>query len=236
MGDYGFLRERLEEVRIRVERAAERSGRDPRAVGLLGVTKFHPLAAVQAAYDAGIRVFGENRVQEALDKYPEFLARCPDAEVHMIGHLQGNKVKKAVALFRCVQSGDSPDLLRELDRRAAAEGRRVDVLLELHTGEESKSGFPDRRSALEACSLLPGLRNLRMRGLMTMAPYTDDAAAIRVSFRSLRSLFEEIAAARAFPALDTLSMGMSNDFEIAVEEGATLLRLGTILFGRRDPG
>lgn len=236
MGDYGFLGDRIEEVRIRVERAAERSGRDPGAVKILGVTKFHPLTAVQAAYDAGIRVFGENRVQEALDKYPGFLARCPDAEVHMIGHLQGNKVKKAVTLFRCVQSGDSTDLLAELDRRAAAEGRRVDVLLELHTGEESKSGFPDRRSALEACDLLSGLRNLRMRGLMTMAPYTDDVSAIRSSFRSLRSLFEEISSARTFPALDTLSMGMSNDFEIAVEEGATLLRLGTILFGRRDPG
>lgn len=235
MGDYGFVGGRLEEVRIRISRAAERSGRDPRTVTILGVTKFHPFSAVQAAYDAGIRVFGENRVQEALEKYPDFLARRPDAQVHMIGHLQGNKVKKAVELFSCVQSVDSPDLLAELERRAAAAGRGMDILLELHTGEESKSGFADRGSALDACERLTGLGNLRLRGLMTMAPYTDDAAAIRASFRSLRALFEEIAASRSFPDLDTLSMGMSNDFEIAVEEGATLLRLGTVLFGKRDP-
>jgi hypothetical protein len=234
MGDYGFVGERIEDVRSRISRAAERSGRDPRTITILGVTKFHPREAVQAAYDAGIRVFGENRVQEALDKYPDFLALRQDAQVHMIGHLQGNKVKKAVELFSCVQSVDSPDLLGELERRAAA-GRRMDILLELHTGEESKSGFADRRSALDACDRLTGLGNLRMRGLMTMAPYTDDAAAVRASFRALRSLFEEIAASRTFPDLDTLSMGMSNDFEIAVEEGATLLRLGTVLFGKRDP-
>ncbi len=236
MEEYGFVGGRLEEVLSRVDGAARRSGRDPREIRILAVTKFHPLAAVQAAYDAGIRVFGENRVQEALEKYPEFLRLHPDAAVHMIGHLQGNKVKKAVDLFRCVQSADSTDLLGELDRRAAAAGRTVDVLLELHTGEESKSGFPDRNAALEACGRLPALRNLRLRGLMTMAPYTDDVPAIRASFRSLRSLFEEIAGTRSFPAFDTLSMGMSNDFEIAVEEGTTLLRLGTVLFGRRDPG
>lgn len=235
MGDYDFVRERLEDVRSRIERAAARSGRHTRGIVILGVTKFHPLEAVQAAYDAGIRFFGENRVQEALGKYPDFLARCPDARVHMIGHLQGNKVKKAIDLFHCIQSVDSQDLLAELDKRAALTGRRIDILLELHTGEESKSGFPDRPSALEACARLSSLRNLRFRGLMTMAPFTDDTNAIRTSFRALRSLFEEIAALKSFPDFDTLSMGMSNDFEIAVEEGSTLLRLGTVLFGRREP-
>lgn len=235
-GQYGFVRERVEEVRSRIEGAARRSGRRPGDISILGVTKFHPLEAVQAGYDAGIRVFGENRVQEALEKYPVFLARNPDARVHMIGHLQSNKAKKAVDLFHCVESADSLDLLRELDKRAAAGGRRMDILLELHTGEESKSGFPDRASLLEAVEALAGLGNLRCRGLMTMAPYTDNEAAIRASFRSLRSLFEEIAASKSFPEFDTLSMGMSNDFEIAVEEGATLLRLGTVLFGRREPG
>lgn len=235
MEDYGFVGGRLEEVLSRVDRAARRSGRDPGEVGILGVTKFHPLPAVQAAYEAGIRVFGENRIQEAFQKYPEFLRLHTDAEVHMIGHLQGNKAKKAVELFRCVQSADSTDLLGELDRRASSAGRTVDILLELHTGEESKSGFPDRIAALEACDLLRDLRNLRLRGLMTMAPYTDDIPAIRASFRSLRTLYEEIAGTRAFPDFDTLSMGMSNDFEIAVEEGATLLRLGTVLFGTRTP-
>ncbi len=235
MTEYGFVGDRILRVRERVERAAERSGREPGEIRILAVTKFHPFAAVRASYDAGIRLFGENRVQEAQEKFPAFLSERPDAEVHMIGHLQGNKVKKAVELFRCVESADSTDLLRELDKRSSAAGRTLEVLLELHTGEESKSGFPDRGSALEACARLPDLVNLRLRGLMTMAPYTEDKDAIRSSFRALRSLFEEIEAARAFPGFDTLSMGMSNDFETAVEEGATLLRLGTVLFGPREP-
>jgi len=235
MREYGFVGDRIAQVRELVERAAERSGRNPREIRILAVTKFHPFPAVQAAYDSGIRVFGENRVQEAQEKFPAFLAEHADAEVHMIGHLQGNKVKKAVDLFRCVQSADSSALLQELDKRSAAAGRTLDILLELHTGEESKSGFPDRGSALEACTRWPDLGNLRLRGLMTMAPYTSDKNAIRSSFRTLRSLFEEIAAARAFPGFEILSMGMSNDFETAVEEGATLLRLGTVLFGSREP-
>lgn len=234
MREYGLVGDRIAQVRELVERTADRSGRNPREVRILAVTKFHPFPAVKAAYDSGIRVFGESRVQEAQEKYPAFLAAHADAEVHMIGHLQGNKVKKAVDLFRCVQSVDSSALLQELDKRSAAAGRTLEVLLELHTGEESKSGFPDRGSALEACTRMPDLGNLHVRGLMTMAPYTSDKNAIRSSFRALRSLFEEIAATRTFPGFEILSMGMSNDFETAVEEGATLLRLGTVLFGPRE--
>jgi len=189
---------------------------------------------VYAAYESGIRLFGENRLQEAQEKYPDFLASHPDAVLHMIGHLQGNKVKKAAGLFHCIESADSDALLIDLNKRALALNRPLDVLFELHTGEESKSGFPDRKTALEASSLISGLKFLRFRGLMTMAPYTDDIATIRKSFRTLRSLFDEIAAARTFPDFDTLSMGMSNDYETAVEEGATLLRLGTVFFGARD--
>ena len=233
--EYGFVADRLREAEERIDAAARRAGRSSKEVRVLAVTKFHPVEAVRTAYAAGVRVFGENRLQEALEKYPEFLSSHADASVHMIGHLQGNKVKKAVELYECIQSVDSVDLLVEIDKRAKAAGRRVDVMLELHTGEESKSGFPDRAAVLEACSRAEGLESVRLRGLMTMAPFTDDLKAVRASFRSLRSLFEEIAASRAFPSFDGLSMGMSNDFETAVEEGSTLLRLGTFLFGpRRD--
>ena len=233
MTEYGFVGDRILEVRERVSISAERAHRDAGDISILAVTKFHSLEAVKAAYNAGLRLFGENRVQEALEKYPGFLSDHDDAEVHMIGHLQGNKAKKAAELFRCIESVDSLGLLSELDKRAGASGRVVDILLELHTGEESKSGFPDGPSLLGACSRLEELRHLRFRGLMTMAPYTDDTTMIRSSFHALRALFEEISATRVFPDFDTLSMGMSNDFEIAVEEGATLLRLGTVLFGRR---
>ncbi len=234
MKEYGDLADRLREVQGRVGRAAERAGRSPGDVGILAVTKFHPVEALEAAYRAGMRLFGENRVQEAEGKYPAFLASHPEAAVHMIGHLQGNKVKRALEVFSCVQSVDSTELLAELEKRAGAAGRALDILLELRTGEDSKSGFPGREEVLEACSLLAGMGSLRLRGLMTMAPYTSDLAAVRASFRSLRSLFEEIAASRAFPGFEILSMGMSEDYEIAVEEGATLLRLGTALFGRRE--
>jgi PLP dependent protein len=233
MSDYGFVGERVQEVRLRVAQAAGRAGRAPESVSILAVTKFHPVEAVRAAYDAGMRLFGENRVQEAESKFPDFLASHPDASVHMIGHLQGNKAQKAVELFRCIESVDSRELLAEIAKRASASGRSVDILLELHTGEESKSGFSDRGALLDACSLIAGLPSVRLRGLMTMAPFTDDAASVRASFRMLRSLFEEISASRSFPGFDTLSMGMTNDFEMAVEEGSTLLRLGTILFGAR---
>lgn len=236
MADYGFVGDRVHEALARVAQASRRAGRSPEDVSLLAVTKFHPVEAVLAAYDAGVRVFGENRVQEAQSKYTDFLASRPDACVHMIGHLQGNKVKKAVELFRCVESVDTREILQEIAKRAADSGRRVDILLELHTGEQSKSGFPDRGSILEACSLVGSLPSVRLRGLMTMAPFTDDSVPVRASFRELRSVFEEIASSRSFPDFDTLSMGMSNDFEIAVEEGSTLLRLGTILFGPRSPG
>ncbi|MBL8968443.1 MAG: YggS family pyridoxal phosphate-dependent enzyme [Spirochaetaceae bacterium] len=245
MGDYDFVSDNAKELRGRVEAAAARAGRDAAGVELMAVTKFHPVEAALAAYEAGFRLFGESRVQEAEGKFPAFLAARPDARLEMIGNLQSNKAKKAAQLFSRVQSVDSPEILRELGKRARQAGRRLEILFELHTGEESKAGFPDADSLYRAAELAAELERaaaaagegagLELRGLMTMAPYTRDEAPIRASFRSLRAAMEGLASRFSFKRLDVLSMGMTNDFEIAVEEGSTLLRVGTALFGSRAP-
>ena len=238
MGSYDFVAGNIAGIRERLALAAGRSGRKPEDVKLMAVTKFHPVEAVEAAYAAGVRLFGENRVQEAEGKYPDFLAAHPDARVDLIGSLQSNKAKKAVALFSGVESVDSVELAKELDRRARAASRRLEALLELHTGEDSKAGFESLDALLEAAEYLAGKEDsqggLALRGLMTMAPFTSDTLQIRASFRSLRFAFDAVKSQFPFPAFDTLSMGMTNDFEIAVEEGSTLVRIGTAIFGTRD--
>jgi pyridoxal phosphate enzyme (YggS family) len=246
VGDYSFVRGAAESLLERIAAASRRSGRDGSAVELLAVTKFHPLAAVEAAWEAGIRGFGESRVQEAERKYPEFLASHPGARLDMIGRLQSNKAKKAIALFSRVQSVDSEQLLAELLERARAAGAKREILLEMHTGEESKAGFRGEEELYRALEWLleaegrseggysaPGGRALEPRGLMTMAPLTGDEAAIRASFRALVRAQEGARTRFGLSGFDELSMGMSGDFEIAVEEGSTLVRIGTALFGER---
>jgi pyridoxal phosphate enzyme (YggS family) len=220
-------------VQERIADACRRSGRAPESVDLLAVTKFNPAEAVSAAWDAGIRLFGENRVQEAESKFASLAGTVDGASIHLLGHLQGNKAKKAAMLFNCVQSIDSEDILLELDRRAVSLGNVVDILFELHTGEESKSGFPDADSMYRAMELAAGLKGLRLRGVMTMAPYSDDLALVRSSFRMCRAAFDRAASHFALPAFNVVSMGMTNDFEIAIEEGSTMVRIGTAIFGRR---
>jgi len=248
MEDYGFVSDNALRIRERIEGAAARAGRAAGSVSFMAVTKFHPLAAVEAAYDAGLRLFGENRVQEAEAKYADIAQRFPGARVELIGSLQSNKARKACALFSAVESVDSLSLLGELEKRARAQGKVLDILFELHTGEESKAGFPDRDSLFEACDLLCSLSEergaagaagaaggLSLRGLMTMAPFTKEEAPVRASFRSLKAAFEELRSRYRFPSFDVLSMGMTNDYEIAIEEGSTLVRIGTALFGARSP-
>jgi pyridoxal phosphate enzyme (YggS family) len=239
MTDYSFVRSSVESLRGRIAAAATRAGRDPRGVELLAVTKFHPIEAVSAAWEAGIRAFGESRVQEAEGKFPAFLAEHPEARLDMIGHIQTNKAKKAVSLFSRLQSVDSSELMVELDRRARAVGLRREVLLELHTGEESKEGFADADALYRALELLLSTpdRWVEPRGLMTMAPNTGDAAVVRASFRAVRSALEGSRArfGEALGAFDALSMGMSGDFEAAIEEGSTIVRIGTGIFGEREP-
>lgn len=232
-GAYAGLAARWASVSAGVSDACAKAGRDPGSVRLMAVSKFHPVEALEAAYEAGARLFGENRVQEAGLKFPPFLALHPDCELHMIGGLQENKAKKAVRLFSCIQSVDSAKLLVELERRAAEVGGRVGILLEVHTGEESKAGFPDRDSLFHALETAASCGSLEPRGLMTMAPFTKDEALLRASFSALRSLFEEARSLFGFPRFDTLSMGMTNDYPIAIEEGSTMVRIGTAIFGAR---
>ena len=222
------VRRRLADVRVRVAAAARRGGRPAQQVRVMAVTKTRSRAVAAAALAAGADLVGENRVQEAAAKF----APLPDFELHLIGHLQRNKARAAARLFHAVQSIDKVATAEALQRALDAQHRTMDVLLELNTtGEPDKHGL---RTAAELRRVLGAMAvydRLRVRGLMTMAAWRADPQAVRRSFRSLRRLFDELAPGR--PDFDTLSMGMSADYEIAVEEGATLVRLGSVLFGPR---
>jgi pyridoxal phosphate enzyme (YggS family) len=220
-------------VRERIARAAERSGRDPAAVTLVAVSKTHPPAAIAAAFAAGVRDFGENKVQEA---EPKVLAladlRAQGLRFHLIGHLQSNKARRALALFDGIQSVDSPELAGRLDRLAQEGGRTLDVLVQVELGGEStKSGLAEK-DLLPALETMRSLDRVRAVGLMTVPPYFDDAEAVRPYFRRLRERRDEALAGGLLRGSE-LSMGMSGDFEVAVEEGATIVRVGTAIFGER---
>jgi hypothetical protein len=219
------MRTSLERVRERVARAAERAGRRAEDVLIIGVSKTVDVGRIRAAVAAGLRALGENRVQEARDKITELGRPVP---WHLVGHLQTNKVREALELFDVVHSVDRIDLARELDRRARARGRPVDALVQVNvTLEPSKGGWPPEavETAVEALTALGGLR---VRGLMAIPPAVDRAEDSRGWFRALRKLAER-------HGLADLSMGMSGDFEVAVEEGATMVRVGTAIFGPRPP-
>lgn len=224
------IRERAAAVLDRMARAAARAGRRPGEVRLVAVSKTQGPDAVAEARGAGLSVFGENYVQEAEGK----IRAVPDAEWHLIGKLQRNKAGKAVALFRWIETVDSAELVADLSRRAATAGNTVDLLVEVNlAGEGTKGGVtPDRLQAvLNAAAGLPGIR---MRGLMAIPPFAEDPEASRPYFSRLRALLAE--SARRAPRgmeLTELSMGMSHDFEAAIEEGATIVRVGTAIFGPR---
>jgi hypothetical protein len=229
------IAENLAAVSERIERAAGRAGRPPHEIALMVVSKTHSAGKIREAYDAGHRLFGENRVQEFSGKAAS-LSELREAEWHMIGHLQTNKATKTAELFRAVDSVDSLKLAEKLDAAARNLGKKLDVLIEINVGgEAAKSGVaPDSRE-LEALLLAaPRLEALVFRGLMTVPPFTEDPEGARPYFRKLRELREKIAP-RNLPAIamDQLSMGMSHDFEIAIEEGSTCVRVGTAIFGER---
>lgn len=236
--DPRLLRINLERVYERITEAAIRSGRTPAEITLVAVTKTHPPGVIAAAYELGIRDIGENRVEEALSKQPEL---PPDLRWHMIGHIQRRKARNVVGAFHLVHSVDSVRLAEELDKRARAAGVTVDVLLEVNvTGEESKYGFRTATAAevdsfVAAAAGVAALPALRVQGLMTMAPFVDDPEETRPIFEAVRRLRERLR--RELPAhqWDYLSMGMTNDFEVAIEEGATHVRIGTAIFGERPP-
>jgi PLP dependent protein len=232
----GF-KERLAGIEAQIEAACRRAGRARSDVRLMAVSKLHPASAFAEAVAAGVTLFGENRVQEFQTKSAELAALGIQggAEVHLIGHLQSNKAAKAAEIFSSIDSVDSLRLAERLNETAMRIGRVLPVLLEIKlSNEPSKDGLDPAGGELTALlERLPDLHGVRMRGLMTIAPFDDDPEVARTCFRALRGLRDELCG--KYPALDwsELSMGMSGDFEIAIEEGSTLVRIGTALFGKR---
>jgi len=225
----------LAAVRERIAAAARRAGRCPEEIALMAVSKTFPPEIIREAYHAGQRLFGENRVQEFADKAGA-LQQLADAEWHLIGHLQTNKAAKAAELFSAVDSVDSLRLAERLNAAAEKAGKRLPALIEINVGgEAAKSGVaPDSAELDRLLAATPQLTALQFRGLMTIPPFTDDPQQARPYFRRLRELRDQIAA-RHLPGvnLNVLSMGMSHDFEVAIEEGSTCVRVGTAIFGER---
>jgi PLP dependent protein len=218
-------------IRERIARAAERAGRRADEIILVAVSKTFPAEAICVAYEVGLREFGENRVQEFEAKHPKLTDL--DATWHLIGHLQSNKAKRAAQLFSRVDSVDSLALAQKLDLAADDDEKRLPVLIEVHLGGEStKSGVAeaDLPALAEGISTLA---HLDFRGLMTVPPYSEDAERVRPYFRKLRELRDQLSQRLGIP-LPTLSMGMSHDFEVAIDEDSTEIRIGTALFGQRS--
>ena len=226
------IQNNIDNLNRQIAEAASACGRSAGEIRLMAVSKTKPVEDIQAAYDAGQRLFGENRINEAAEKF----ALLPDdAEMHMIGHLQSNKAKIAAESASCVQSIDKLSTAEELNRRAAAAGRTVDILIEINTsGEDSKNGYTGYEPVMADLEQLLKLDNLKLRGLMTIAPFVADESDIRRSFAELRGCFEKLKIDAPACGIDTLSMGMSSDFRIAIEEGSTLVRVGTAIFGSRN--
>ena len=221
----------IDSIRQRIVSAARRAGRDPLSIKLMAVTKTVEPERIGKAIDSGLTMLGENYVQEAKDKIA-IIGNA--AQWHMIGHLQTNKAKYAVKLFDCVHSVDRLELATELDKRAGQINRKLNVLIEINSGEESKSGI-EKAKALELVEQVAHLPNLVVRGLMTMAPYSDNPEDSRPYFKALRELRDDInRAGIAGINMEELSMGMTDDFEVAIEEGATIIRVGRAIFGSRQ--
>lgn len=236
MSSYNVIPDNLKIIKDKIAAAEKNAGRKPGSVKLLAVSKFHPAEAVIEAAKAGQILFGENRVQEAFQKFPPICQEYPQTELHIIGQLQTNKVKHAVLIATTIESVDRIELIQEIEKQCARIDKKINILFEVHTGEDSKSGYTSRDlliESLQACQdgkfphVIPA-------GFMTMAPFTDDKTLIRKSFITLRKLASELQ--EQFPSLNLieLSMGMSGDFEIAIEEGSTLVRVGTAIFGERE--
>jgi len=227
--------ENIARVQERLNAAARRAGRNPSDIILMGVSKTFPAESIVEAYSAGLRLFGENRVQEFATKAGA-VRGLADADWHLIGHLQTNKAAKAAELFDAVDSVDSVRMAEKLNVSAQGLGQTLSVLIEINVGgEQAKSGVAPDADELEHLLLgAPRWGSLKIRGLMTVPPYAEDPEGSRPYFRQLREIRDRVAA-RRLPniATEVLSMGMSHDFEVAIEEGATCVRVGTAIFGQR---
>jgi pyridoxal phosphate enzyme (YggS family) len=233
-----IIAKNIETIEERIAQACLRCGRKREEITLMGVTKFQPAEAIDEAWKAGLRCFGESRVQEAAAKFENFREEYPDTELHLIGALQRNKAKLAVSLFDYIDCLDRESLAAELAKHTTARSNPLPLLLEFRTGEDSKSGFTGLDDLFRTVELILACPSLSVRGLMTIAPNTREDGVVRSAFRRLVKVRDELE--RRFPAdsrqwhsWSCLSMGMSGDFETAVEEGSTLLRIGSAIFGER---
>jgi pyridoxal phosphate enzyme (YggS family) len=230
------IADNIAQVQERIAAAARRAGRSRQEITLMGVSKTFPVESIREAYAAGLRVFGENRVQEFSSKATA-LRGLPNAEWHLIGHLQTNKAAKAAELFDAVDSVDSVRMAEKLNALAEGAGKILSVLIEINVGgETAKSGVAPGLDELEQILQgAPRWGNLKIQGLMTVPPYTEDPEGSRPYFRELWRIRDSISG-RKLPQVETavLSMGMSHDFEVAIEEGATCVRVGTAIFGIRE--
>lgn len=227
------IKSNIDSIRGKIADAAIKSGRDPSEVTLVAAAKVQPVEKIAEAIDAGVTIIGENRVSEAKEQKEKLSGK--ETGWHMIGHLQRNKVKEALGLFDMVHSLDNMRLAKKIEEEAGNRGGSIEVLLQLNiSGEETKGGF-NEGDVNEALNQLNDMKYLKVKGLMTMPPFFSDPEEARPFFRRLREIRDEINEAGNYSeALGHLSMGMSNDFEVAVEEGATMVRLGTVLFGERE--
>jgi PLP dependent protein len=228
----GMIRDNIEAINAHKDEIAARTGRKPGDVLLVAVTKTRTAEELNEAIDAGITDIGENKVQEILDKFDH----VKPVRWHMIGHLQTNKVKYIIDKVSLIHSVDSLHLAEEIDRRAGAIGRTMDILIQVNAAmEESKFGIPAEETGRMIESILENCKNIRIRGLMSIAPFAEDSEEIRIYFRQVKELFDKYA---GFPHERAdfvyLSMGMSNDYEVAIEEGSNLIRVGTAIFGHRN--
>jgi len=231
----GVLAENLGRIEAQIAAACREAGRPRGEVALMAVSKMHPAAVIVAAEALGVRLFGENKVQEFQGKSAQ-LGSVPGVEFHLIGHLQSNKAARAAELFSSIDTLDSVSLAERLNQAATVLGRRLAVLIEIKLSHEaSKAGLePDSAELGLLLERLPDLSSLELRGLMTVPPYLEDLSAVRPYFARLRELRDRLAAAHPRLSLNELSMGMSHDFSVAIAEGATQVRIGTALFGARD--
>jgi len=229
---YDAILKNLDEINSNIEKACLKANRKQSEITLVAISKTHPVELIETAYNAGLRQFGENRIQEAESKFDGFHS---DAVLHLVGHIQSNKAKKAAVMAEWIHSVDKASTAEKLSKNAEQLNKTLQVLLEVNTtGKESQHGYRDKDNLYRDIEKIAGFPAINIRGLMTIAPFTNEEKYIRKSFSYLRNLLENVR--RYYPnlQLDQLSMGMTNDYSIAVEEGATMLRIGSAIFGARD--
>lgn len=229
------IKTNIEKIKSQITAAEIAAGRKPGTVKLLAVSKFHPAESVYDAISAGQIDFGENRVQEACSKFPEIIEKFPNVNLHIIGQLQTNKVKKAVQIASMIESVDRLELVKEIEKQCAKIDKKIEILFEFHTGEESKSGYKTVESLEETLDFIAqgNAPHIIPKGFMTMAPLTENTDEIKKSFLMMKQIAEKMQEKHNDFELTELSMGMSHDFKIAIEAGSTEVRVGTAIFGQR---